>query len=129
MRRQWILPIVFLLTTSLGVLAQGTELRVALVIGNADYANSPLTNPVNDASDMASTLRESGFTVALRLNADRQEMWEAIREFGDDLSRGGVGLFFYSGHGMQITGRNYLIPVRSDIMAEDEVQYSSRQST
>ena len=66
-----------------------------------------------------------GFAVDLHLNADRREMWEAIRDFGSELVKGGTGLFFYAGHGMQVNGRNYLVPIGADIRAEDEVQFSS----
>lgn len=97
------------------------ERRVALVIGNGAYRDAPLRNPVNDASSMARTLGECGFRVRLVLDADRAGMFGAVREFGRDLSGGGVGLFYYAGHGMAVKGANYLIPVNADITAEHEV--------
>ncbi|MEI6802795.1 MAG: caspase family protein [Burkholderiales bacterium] len=99
--------------------------RLALVIGNASYKEAPLTNPVNDARAIGQALRDSGFTVILRENIDQRGMLAALREFGDRLRAGGTGLFYYAGHGMQIKGRNYLIPVGSSIDREDEVAYSA----
>jgi uncharacterized caspase-like protein len=98
------------------------ERRVALVIGNSAYKQAPLANPGNDARAMAQVLRESGFTVKELRNLNQAGMRRAIREFGDDIAKGGIGLFFFAGHGMQIRGRNYLIPVGSDIEREDEVE-------
>ena len=102
--------------------AVNTERRIALVIGNSAYKNSPLRNPVNDATDMAAKLRRLGFQVSLGKDWSRKEMRTAIRSFGDELKRGGVGLFYYAGHGMQAEGKNYLIPVGSDIAREDEIE-------
>jgi Caspase domain len=99
--------------------------RIALVIGNASYKDAPLTNPVNDARAIAKALSDSGFTVILRENADQRGILGALREFGDKLRAGGTGLFYYAGHGMQIKGRNYLIPVGASIEREDEVAYSA----
>jgi hypothetical protein len=99
--------------------------RLALIIGNSAYKDAPLTNPVNDARAIAQALRDSGFTVITRENIDHRGMLAALREFGDRLRAGGTGLFYYAGHGMQIKGRNYLIPVGSNIDREDEVAYSA----
>jgi uncharacterized caspase-like protein len=94
--------------------------KVALVIGNEDYSQGRLVNPVNDASDMALALRGLGFAVTLRTDADRKAMRSAIDAFGAELAGTDIALFFYSGHGVQISGENYLIPVSSDVkMAED----------
>jgi uncharacterized caspase-like protein len=76
------------------------EKRVALVMGNGAYASSPLRNPVNDARAMATTLRGLGFDVLAREDVTDKEMRRAILEFGDRLKGGGVGLFFFAGHGM-----------------------------
>ena len=102
--------------------AGGTERRIALVIGNSNYEVSPLKNPGNDARAIASALRESGFQVTERHNLTQAAMREAIRIFGDELKRGGVGLFYYAGHGLQVRGRNYLVPVKTDIKREDEIE-------
>ena len=98
------------------------ENRVALVIGNGDYHTAPLANPVNDARDMAAALEQSGFTVLSEINADRKEMRGALRDFGKMILKGGVGLFYFAGHGIQVKGENYLVPIGADMEAEDEVQ-------
>lgn len=98
------------------------ELRTALVIGNGAYADAPLRNPANDARDVAAKLRNLGFQVIERVDADRQAMRQALREFEQQLrQRRGVGLFYYAGHGVQIKGQNYLIPVGVDIRQEFEI--------
>lgn len=101
------------------------ERRTALVIGNAAYKTGPLANPVFDARDISESLRHCGFAVMKLENATRDQMAVAIRDFGDRLLEGGVGLFYYAGHGMQVRGRNYLIPVNADILREDEVPYQA----
>ena len=89
--------------------------RTALVIGVGDYYEAPLINPVNDAIDIADTLQELGFEVSLHLNPDNESMRASIRTFIRNLQHGGVGLFFYAGHGVQFNGNNYLIPSEADI--------------
>jgi hypothetical protein len=101
------------------------EQRIALVIGNSQYKDSPLPNPVNDARAIAKALSDSGFKVIKKENAGQKEMQLALRDFGDALKAGGVGLFYYAGHGMQVKGRNFLIPVDAQIQREDEVAYNS----
>src|SRR5215475_1814058 len=91
--------------------------RWALVIGNSAYgaAIGALPNPVNDATDMASTLQPFGFTATLLLNATRQQMEEARAAFHRQLRPGGVGLFYFAGHGAQVDGTNYLIPIGANV--------------
>jgi uncharacterized protein YecT (DUF1311 family) len=92
--------------------AQAAPDRVALVIGNGTYSfASHLKNPVNDAADIAGALREIGFTVIDGIDLDRRAMEDKIRAFGNALGSARTALFFYAGHGMQVTGRNYLIPI------------------
>lgn len=98
------------------------ERRVALVIGNGAYADAPLRNPVNDARAVAQLLRELGFQVLSYENADHRAMRRGITTFGEQLRAGGVGLFYFSGHGVQMTGRNYLLPIRSEITMEGDVE-------
>ena len=105
--------------------ASSPDQRIALVIGNSKYAESPLINPTNDARAMTEALTSLGFNVTHLHDATLQQMNDAARQFGDRLRAGGVGLFFYAGHGMQIRGKNFLIPVGSDIKREDEVQYKA----
>ncbi|HSK74296.1 MAG TPA: SUMF1/EgtB/PvdO family nonheme iron enzyme [Pyrinomonadaceae bacterium] len=92
---------------------------MALVIGNSDYESSPLPNPVNDARLMADSLNEVGFQTVIRENLSLEEMKAAIQSFTGKLPKNGVGLFYYAGHGVQIDGRNFLIPVDFDASQSD----------
>jgi hypothetical protein len=98
------------------------EPRVALVIGNSSYNDFPLVNPVNDADDMARTLAALGFKVIIRKNAGAREMRQAIREFAGELRRAQAGLFYFAGHGVQVKGSNYLVPVGADIQSEADIE-------
>lgn len=101
------------------------EQRVALVIGNGAYAQSPLPNTINDARAMTDVLGRLGFKVITRLNATQQDMLRAIVEFGDEIEKGGVGLFYYAGHAVQIRGKNFMIPIKAAISVEDHVEPES----
>ena len=94
-----------------------TQNRWALVIGNGAYGGDigPLQNPVNDATDMAAVLQPLGFDVTMLLNATRQQMEEALAAFHRQLRPGGVGLFYFAGHGAQVEGTNYLIPLDANV--------------
>ena len=99
-----------------------SERRTALVIGNSDYELiSPLRNPVNDARAMARVLSDLGFEVIAKENLDRYEMRKVIRDFGRKLGQGGVGLFYYAGHGIEVGGENFMIPLNAPIQFEDDV--------
>lgn len=102
-----------------------TEKRVALVIGNSTYANTPLRNPINDAKDMAARLRTLGFEVVERNNLTTRQIGGTLREFRSKLSPGAVALVFYAGHGLQIKGENYLPTVDADINSEEDVPNQS----
>lgn len=97
------------------------ERRVALVIGNASYAEAPLKNPVNDSRLIAQALRQQGFDVIERQNASKTQMEEAVIQFGEKLGQDTVGLLYYSGHGLQVNGKNYLVPVDAKITSEQSV--------
>jgi formylglycine-generating enzyme required for sulfatase activity len=99
--------------------------RAALIIGNATYQSSPLANPANDANDMASLLKKLGFHVTKLTNASRRDMEEAINDFGRRLRKGGTGLFYFAGHGVQIEGINYLVPIGSRIETEGDVNFEA----
>ena len=101
------------------------ERRTALVIGNGSYKSAPLLNPVNDANDIASTLRKLGFAVIHKENATQREIETSIREFGNRLRKGGVGLFYYAGHGFQVNGINYIIPLGAELLEETDVKYEA----
>ncbi|MEI6703488.1 MAG: tol-pal system protein YbgF [Deltaproteobacteria bacterium] len=102
-----------------------TEKRVALVIGNNSYSNSPLKNPVNDAKDIAAKLRKLGFEVIERNNLTTKQIGGTLREFRSKLAPGAVALVFYAGHGLQIKGVNYLPAVDADINSEEDVPNQS----
>ena len=103
------------------IVSSSTERRVALVIGNATYKVNPLKNPVNDSTDMARSLRSVGFDVIEANNTTLTQMREVTRRFADKLGSSDVGLVYYSGHGVEVKGKNYLIPVNADIKREYEV--------
>lgn len=115
----------FLLVLTCPFTLTASELRTALVIGNGAYSSGPLKNPVNDATDMAAALKKAGFTVSFKKNAKLQEMEEAIEGFGNSLKRGGVGLFYFAGHGVQVNGVNYLLPIGAKINKESDVKYQA----
>jgi hypothetical protein len=97
------------------------DLRVALVIGNAAYPAAPLLNPTNDARAMRDVLKGLGFQVIETLNANREQMRQAIEKTGEALrGRHGVGMLYYAGHGLQLEWHNYLVPVDAHLrMASD----------
>jgi hypothetical protein len=101
------------------------ERRIALVIGNSAYVVGRLRNPINDARAMAKALRELGFEVIQREDLGQTDMKRSIKEFGAKLKHGGVGLFYYAGHGVQVGGENYLIPVDAAPESTEEVKYEA----
>lgn len=104
-----------------------TNKRFALIIGNTAYTEVPeLRNPINDAKDLADVLRNLGFEVEARENVkDSREMRDLVVNFGNKLRRGGVGLFYYSGHGIQVNGENYLIPTTASLRSEADAGYEA----
>jgi uncharacterized caspase-like protein len=110
----------FALIISLPV--QAADNRIALVVGNKDYPKAPLDNPINDAQDMKAALEQVGFKVIYRENASLITMNEAVREFIRNLRKDSVGVVYYSGHGAQADGSNYLIPVDADVTSEAELK-------
>jgi len=118
------LSLILLVFISMSVFAKE---RVALVIGNSDYQVKPLVHPVNDARDMARVLGKLGFDVTLMVNAEQDAMELAIEVFGNKLGENTVGLFYFSGHGSQYDGENYLIPIKSmnKIFAEKHLRYKA----
>jgi formylglycine-generating enzyme required for sulfatase activity len=96
----------------------GAERRVALVIGNSRYAVGPLNNPANDAKAITGVLQSLGFEVLSHVDLDLVGMRRALADFGERMAEGGVALFYYSGHGLQVGGKNYLIPLRARLTSE-----------
>ena len=114
-----------LLPVGPGARAQG-EPRLALVVGNSAYQTDPLRNPVNDAADMARALQGLGFRVMLARDATQRQMVEKINEFGRELKKsGGIGLFYFAGHGVQSKGRNYLVPVNAKVNGEEDLEFEA----
>ena len=100
--------------------------RTALIIGNAEYKQvGKLKNPINDANDIAKSLRELGFEVILLTDASLQQMEQAISKYNRQLRQGGVGLFYFAGHGVQVDGENYLVPVGAKLERGQDVRYEA----
>jgi len=100
------------------------ERRVALVIGNSAYKHAAtLRNPGNDANDVAEILKKVGFDVHLGLDLDQQGFARTIEQFARSLDDADVGLFFYAGHGLQMSEKNYLVSVNARL--ENEFLLSS----
>ncbi|MGE0213243.1 MAG: caspase family protein [Parvibaculaceae bacterium] len=120
----WMLLSVFFLLLSGGA-AMPAETRIALIVGNGSYAHvSSLANPVNDAKGVARVLEGLGFSVTLKVDVTQADLKSAIAGFTDAVAASGDGtlaLFYYAGHGMQVAGANYLIPVDADIRTDRDV--------
>ncbi len=99
--------------------------KIALVIGNGSYREAPLKNPVNDARAIAAKLRDLSFDVMLGENLGLREMTRLITRFGEKAAGSGVSLVFYAGHGLQVKGRNYLLPVDAQITSEASARSES----
>ena len=116
--------------TALSVLpasaALPSEKRVALVIGNANYKNTvALPNTVNDARAMTQALQRLGFDVVSGVDLSREGMNRTMQMFARKLVGADVGLFFYAGHGMQVAGQNYLIPVDAALKHETDLEFEA----
>jgi len=101
------------------------EKRVAVVIGNSNYASAPLKNPENDAKALAGVLRDLGFKVYDYYNLTQNDIKRVTDTFADKKNSGGTALFFFAGHGMQSGGNNYLIPVNADIKGESDIEFEA----
>ena len=122
MRSATILTLAAVLCLALAVPATAAK-RVALVIGNSGYVNSPLANPANDAAAMSAKLKSLGFEVIHHTDAELPDMDEALEAFYRKLQGAEAGLFYYAGHGMQSGGENYLIPLNSRVKRERDLRY------
>jgi hypothetical protein len=108
------------------ILPAAADKRVALVVGNSAYVQAaPLPNPVNDAGDMAKALTEVGFEVILGLDLKKPEFDAKVREFARALEKADVALFFYAGHGLQASGKNYLVPVDAALRVERDLDFEA----
>jgi uncharacterized caspase-like protein len=114
-----------LLAAAVAVAAPG-KAQVALVVGIGAYQNAPpLPNPPNDARALADSLKKLGFQVELAVDPDKTRLEQAIKRFGDQLQGAKVGLFFYAGHGLQVSGRNYLVPADAKIDNERSLPFAA----
>jgi hypothetical protein len=103
-----------------------TQKRIALVIGNAAYREAPpLANTRNDATDLSVVLSRLGFQVLEGINLDKREMERLIRRFDQEMVGADIALFFYSGHGLQVSGQNYLVPIDARLAAEGDLDFES----
>lgn len=108
---------------------KGPEQRVALVIGNGAYANAtPLTNPTRDAKQVAELLAAAGFEVTSGTDLDHDNMIQIIQDFAGKVAKRGpdtVAFVYYAGHGLQVAGDNFLVPVDAKISKEADVESST----
>jgi hypothetical protein len=108
------------------VLPAAAEKRVALVVGNSAYVHAnALPNPVNDGGDMAKALAEVGFEVVLGLDLSKSGFDGKVRDFARALENADVALFFYAGHGLQVSGKNYLLPVDAKLQVERDLDFEA----
>ena len=117
--------VAFLIFLTIVSFATFSQNKIALVIGNSSYQNAELRNPINDATDFAVKLITLDFTVTLKKDLNQDQFEEAVRDFTASIESRDVVLFYYSGHGMQAYGKNYLIPIGERIEAEDEIKHKS----
>ena len=100
--------------------------RVALVVGNADYAHAPaLANPLNDAGDVGTALGRLGFSVTRLENADRARLWRGLQEFALAASASDIAVVFYAGHGIEVDRRNFLVPVDARLASDQDVEFEA----
>jgi len=107
-----------------GQIVADNRRRLALVIGNDSYSSMPrLSNAVNDAKLMTDALRQANFEVMSYNNLDKRRMQEALRSFTGKLGRDDVGLFYFSGHGVQVDGKDFLIPIAENIKKSADIPF------
>jgi Caspase domain/Domain of unknown function (DUF4189) len=125
----WLMAAFAAWLTLILVAPAAAEKRIALVIGNSAYQNVPrLDNPRNDAALMAETLATLGFTLVggrAQLDLDKSTMDTAVQAFGRQVQGADVGLFYYAGHGVQVSGSNYLVPVSANPTREADVDFQT----
>lgn len=121
-----LLIIVFALCLSGSVTEAQAERRVALLIGNAAYAAAPLSNPANDVAAMKATLTAAGFDVVVaKTNLSRPDMSRALGDFQSKANGADIAVVFFSGHGMEVGGTNYLIPTDAKLASERDVKFEA----
>ncbi|XOV88172.1 MAG: caspase domain-containing protein [Pseudomonadota bacterium] len=118
-----------LLTLAAHCPATASNQRIALVIGNATYAESPLDNPVRDAVAVSAKLDSLGFTVVQVIDGNLKDMQQGLVEFVSRVEPGATALVFYAGHGVQANGRNYLMPVDASLDSETALRFDAMELT
>jgi formylglycine-generating enzyme required for sulfatase activity len=115
-----------ILTASVGISRAEDVKRVALVIGNGAYLHvPPLPNPSHDAKDIAQSLAAMGFEVDLAVDAGMAELRGSVQRFATLAANAEVALIFYAGHGIQIDGRNFIVPIDAAIASEADVEFET----
>jgi uncharacterized caspase-like protein len=125
--RRSVIPLLGAIGALIAVQAEALAgVRLALVMGNGQYQAVPaLDNPSNDAADVARALRGAGFEVIEQRDATREAMAKAVRDFSERLRNADIALFFYAGHGLQMNGENYLLPVDAKIESPADVRFNT----
>ncbi len=108
-----------------GIEVEVVSRRRALVIGNRNYSMKPLLNPVNDANKLAQALRETGFTVTLATDLNREALDGTVDKFVQSVQEGDTALFFFAGHGIEVKGQNFLLPTNFSAKVETQVKYQA----
>jgi len=131
--KRFLLLITFLLLENASALERSLKLskmyeekRVALIIGTNSYTSfSPLKNPINDARSIKRSLVKKQFKILYAEDVSKREFKQMVKKFHNELLKGGTGLFFFAGHGIQVEGRNYLIAKDSEIEAKEDVEFEA----
>ncbi len=124
MFRKFLLP--FFLLTAACINQSHAQERVALVIGNGAYAHAnALPNPANDADDMAAALRDLNFHVIVATNLDKNGFDQKLRDFAKVIRGARTALFYYAGHGLQVAGKNYAIPVDAKLEVASDLTFEA----
>ena len=104
------------------------ENRTALVIGNSNYKIAPLKNPINDANTISRLLENAGFKVNTVFDANKRILIESIENFASNIKNADVAFFYFSGHGIQFSGDNWLIPINSNILKDSDIEFEAFNS-
>ena len=124
LRNVVVVAVIFVFAASSVTFAFAAENRVALVIGNSAYRHATvLANPRNDAVDMAAAAERLGFKVIQGLDLDKSSMDRTIRQFAEALRGASIGMLFYAGHGLQVSGRNYLVPIDAELKTAEGLDF------
>ncbi len=117
---------IFFFTCLSATASQASQKRVALVVGNSDYEFvSNLTNPSNDAEDLAASFERLGFDVTMGVDMDYRKMRLALRDFAQTAENADVAVVYFAGHGVEIENTNYLIPVNAELKRDTDVEFEA----